>query len=176
MSKPRVSELVAAQQKKYVTYVFPAKSGQDERAITLLESRTVISASGTTGLRTWEAALHLGTFLATKGASYVDGKCVLELGSGTGLIAALCARHMNARYVLATDGSPEVVEALEENMFLNGLEDEYLVKSRLLRWGRYLDDDNEGGEERHFNTVLGADVVKYRIPCSSNCQYRSHTC
>jgi predicted nicotinamide N-methyase len=161
MSQPRVSELVAVQQKIYVTYTFPSETGDDERAITLLESPALLAVSANTGKRTWESALHMSKFLSEKGSDIVDGKSVLELGSGTGLVAALCAKHLYPKFVLATDGDPEVVQTLEDNMFYNGLVKQDLIQCRVLRWGRTMDED-ESGEYKHFDTMLGADLVRNR--------------
>ena len=106
-----------------------------ERSITLLESRSVISAASNTGQRTWEAALHLVAYLASEDGvddntdrnsrlvgNRVRGKHVLELGAGTGLVSIVCARYLGAQLVLATDGDEGVVEALKTNLSLNGLD------------------------------------------------------
>ena len=65
LSAPLPSEAASVQQKHYVTYSLSLLDhglGESDEApsITLLENRSLISAGGTTGLRTWEAALHLG--------------------------------------------------------------------------------------------------------------------
>ena len=119
----------------------------------------MLASSGTTGLRTWEAALHLGEFLTIHGPRYVQGKRVLELGAGTGLLSILCCKYLHAVEVLATDGNLEIVEALEDNLFLNDLEDKQNnIRCRVLRWGRMLDDGEEGLTP-DFDTVLGSDIV-----------------
>ena len=51
--------------------------------------RCRIAAAGTMGLRTWEAALHLGQYLCTN-PELVRNKRVLELGTWTGYLAILC--------------------------------------------------------------------------------------
>jgi protein-lysine N-methyltransferase EEF2KMT len=156
MSHPLPAESVAVQQRTYVTYTFREGSS----TFTLLESRSIISAGGTTGLRTWESSLHLASFLTSKeGASYVNGKRILELGSGTGLVSIVCANLLGIKYVLATDGSQEVVDALQDNLFLNGLQDDSHIDGRILRWGQYLEED-EDGQEKVFDVVLGADIVR----------------
>ncbi|KAL1628194.1 hypothetical protein SLS54_001764 [Diplodia seriata] len=124
------SEFESAQKKSYVTYSF----GND-RAVTLLESRAVISSSGTTGLRTWEAALHLGAYLASEGGrQWVRGKRVLELGAGTGLLSILCTKHLQATKATATDGDEGVVDSIKTNLFLNGLDAPGGMDSIVLRW------------------------------------------
>ncbi|KAF2144053.1 uncharacterized protein K452DRAFT_152083 [Aplosporella prunicola CBS 121167] len=151
------SESESAQAKAYVTYSFDG-----ERAVTLLESRSVISSSGTTGLRTWEAALHLGAYLATDaGSALVRGKRILELGAGTGLLSILCTKHLQALHATATDGDEGVVDAIKSNVFLNGLDRFASTDSIVLRWGANLngsfyDDETTEGQ---YDVVLGADVV-----------------
>lgn len=160
MSKPVLPESSSIQQRTHVTYTFfPHDKDTKLWTITLLESRNIISAAGTTGLRTWEASLHLGSFLASsQGSTYVSGKRILELGAGTGLISVLCAKYLQSKHVLATDGSPDVVDALSDNLFLNGLQSNTSISTRLFRWGGTPEDD-EDGQKKIFNVVLGADIV-----------------
>ena len=139
------SEIAAAQQRSYVTFsCLPPSASlsnlpEEEPTITLLERRNLISGSSTTGYRTWEAALHLGSYLLSPQVSdLIDGKKVIELGAGTGFLSILCAKHLGAKHVTATDGDEGVVEALKENLFFNGLDDEGRVNASVLRWGRGL--------------------------------------
>ncbi|KAF4301264.1 putative Nicotinamide N-methyltransferase [Botryosphaeria dothidea] len=153
------SESASAQTKSYVTYNF----GND-RAVTLLESRSVISSSGTTGLRTWEAALHLGTYLASgTGRKWTQGKRVLELGAGTGLLSILCSKHLQAAKATATDGDEGVVDSIKTNLFLNGLDARSNTESIVLRWGwSWALKDSlyyEEGSNDQYDVVLGADVT-----------------
>jgi hypothetical protein len=69
-------EAVSAQQKSYVTYTLSLLPLQDQAtpSITLLEARNLVAAFGTTGLRTWEAALHLGNYLCRNQDMLVRGK------------------------------------------------------------------------------------------------------
>ena len=160
MSQHQVSAVMSAQQKSYVTYTAPAKTIKSS-SVTLLESRALIAASGTTGLRTWEAALCLGSFLfSEKGRHFVDDKNVLELGAGTGFVSLLCVKHLKARYVLVTDGSGEVVDDLNSNVYLNGLEGSGSIDTAVLKWGHTLIDGIlDSGGERRYGMILGADVV-----------------
>lgn len=169
MSANLPSESTAVQQKSYVTFTcLPPSSDPDldhreEPTITILERRHLISGALTTGFRTWEAALHLGSYLLTvKGRKIIDGKNVLELGAGTGLLAILAAKHLNATHVTTTDGDEGVVEALKENLFLNGLDDERKVISSVLRWGQGLRGTwvEEDCEAFSYDVVIGADIVR----------------
>src|SRR5579862_2320334 len=175
LASPLLPEAASAQQKSYVTYTLPVdpKSlqqqgepfpSQGELTLTLLESRSLISASGTTGLRTWEAALHLGAYLSlsAEGRDFIRGKRVLELGSGTGFLSILCAKYLGSMQVLATDGDPGVVEMLETNFFLNGLDgDRERVGASILKWGWALMGRalKAKGESCIWDVALGADVV-----------------
>jgi len=160
------SESTAVQQKEYVTFSCSTTTDEVDDAdptITLLERRHLISGSLTTGFRTWEASLHLGYYLLQpQNASLVDGKNVLEVGAGTGFLAILCAKHLKAKHVTATDGDEGVVEALKENAFLNNLDDERKVNASVLRWGHGLKGSwvEDECEEFPYDLVVGADIVR----------------
>ncbi|KAK5127965.1 hypothetical protein LTR85_005082 [Meristemomyces frigidus] len=169
-------EATAVQQKTYVTFSsLPSSSNEvydtgDEPTVTLLERRHLISGSLTTGFRTWEAALHLGSYLLTpEGSSLVRGKSVIELGAGTGFLSILCAKQLEAAHVTATDGDEGVVEALRENLFLNGLDDEEKVLTSILRWGRGLKGTwvEEDCEAWPYDVVIGADITYDKIAISA---------
>ena len=155
------SEVVSIQQKSYVTYSLSLLSPQDPPTITLLEARNLVAAAGTTGMRTWEAALHLGNYLSTQQEDLIDGKSVLELGTGTGYISILCAKHLGAAYVLATDGSEDVVSGLSTNLLLNGLQNTSKIQTKELRWGHVLasGEQLEWNGGRKVDVVLGADIT-----------------
>ena len=166
LAQPLPSELAAAQEKSHVTYtpslLSPSPSSTTPHQITLLESRNLISAAGTTGLRTWEAALHLGQYLCAR-PSLVRGKRVLELGAGTGYLSILCAKYLGAAQVVASDGSADVVANLPENLLLNGLvqqqqqqqqDSSAQIVATELKWGHGL-----VGTEGGVDVVLGADIT-----------------
>lgn len=156
------SEATAAQQKAYVTYSlsFLPHSSDSVPTITLLEARNLVAAAGTTGLRTWEAALHLGNYLSSN-PKLVQGKFVLELGAGTGYISVLCAKYLGASHTLASDGSDDVVADLPTNFYFNGLQESSVIEAKELKWGQVL----MGGEQPEWNggrkvdVVLGADIT-----------------
>lgn len=164
MSIPLPSETTAAQQRCYVTYyqsLLPSStSSSPSRAITLLESRSLISAAGTTGLRTWEAALHLGQYLCTH-PSLVHSRRVLELGAGTGYLSVLCAKHLGANYVVTSDGSDDVVANLADSLFVNGLQGAGRISIMNLKWGHALvgTEEEAWNAGREVDLVLGADIT-----------------
>lgn len=167
LATPLPSEATAVQQKCYVTYQLSSlcsdasdEPRSDTSHITLLENRYLISAAGTTGLRTWEAALHLGTYLC-QNSSLVKDKRILELGAGTGYLSILCANLLGSTHVIASDGSDDVINNLPENLFLNNLQDSTSVSPMELKWGHALlgteEDKWNGG--RPVDVVLGADIT-----------------
>ena len=148
-------------QKSYVTYTVPFTSSASQ-TVTTLESRAILASSGTTGLRTWEAALHLATYLCSdNGRMLIQGKSIIELGAGTGFLSILCAKHLGANYVLATDGSGDVIDALGSNIYLNGLESSGVIGGAVLIWGHTLIDGvlNVREDHENYDVVLGADLV-----------------
>ena len=161
MAQPLPSATAAAQQKGYLTYTAP-KWGTNVPQVILLEAPSVLAFSGTTGFRTWEAALFLGAYLVSEaGSRHVTGQRMIELGAGTGFLSILCAKYLDARYVLSTDGSREVVAELKANLELNKLEEGDLIKSAVLGWGHTLiggpEDCRDAGTA--YDLAIGADVV-----------------
>jgi predicted nicotinamide N-methyase len=162
------SEANSVQQKAFVTYSYPYHSNfgsvSNDRTVTLHEARYVISSSGTTGLRTWEAALLLGSYLASDdGRAMIRGRNVFELGAGTGMLSILCAKHLGVAGIVATDGDEAVVDAIKTNVFLNGFDESSpgSVGTAALRWGRPLERTTfaeDYGMEAP-DVLLGADVV-----------------
>lgn len=154
-----------------MTYSFPKHSGkggfQNDLTVTLLEARSIISSSGTTGLRTWEASLLLGVYLTTpSGGALVRGKRVFELGAGTGMLSILCAKHLEVTGIVATDGDEAVVDTIKTNLFLNDLDSKSastcVLRTAALKWGWPIDattfPEDYGMEAPEV--VLGADVVR----------------
>lgn len=161
VSSPMPSEVTAAQLKSYVTYTLSTLSNaQKPSTITLFEARNLVAAAGTTGLRTWEAALHLGNYLCAN-PLLIRSRSVLELGAGTGYVSVLCSKHLGASHVLATDGSDDVVAGLATNFYLNALQDSSTISGKELRWGYALvgGEDSEWESGRKIDVVLGADLT-----------------
>lgn len=159
MALPSAS--AAAQQRSYVTYTRPIASPEAPQII-LLEAPSLLASSGTTGFRTWEAALFLGTYLASPdGLDFVNGKDIIELGAGTGFLSILCAKYLGARFVMSTDGSREVVTDIKTNLGLNDLHEDNVVQSVVLPWGYALINGVTDRREANlsFDLVIGADVT-----------------
>jgi hypothetical protein len=164
MFSPMPDDATAAQQRNWVTYTPLTQNSpilDKEPELKLLENRAVISGAGTTGLRTWEAALHLSSYLLSTPElmASVRGKKVIELGAGTGLLSILCASHLGAAHVTATDGDEGIVQALHENAAFNDVKD--VMEIGVLWWGRALKGSWMFEKDPSFSCdlVLGADVV-----------------
>ena len=135
--------------------------------ILINEARNLLSKGNNVGLRTWEAAMHLAWYLFTQRPESVERKRVLELGAGTGFLSLLCAGHLNAAHVLASDGLGHVCESLQVNVDLN--EENVTLQAGeppevlQLDWTdrpaieQLLRSADEPG--RQFDLVIGADIT-----------------
>lgn len=162
MAHPVPSASTAAQLRNFVTYTAPSPDRNSPK-VTLLEAPSLLASSGTTGFRTWEAALHLASFLfSIEGRDFVTNKNIVELGAGTGFLSIFCAAHLGAKHALATDGSGEVINDLKSNLGLNGPLVRERVNAKILQWGHALiggaADYREEGKV--YDLVIGADVVR----------------
>lgn len=90
--------------------------GLDE-TITLKENHNKIS-EGTTGLNVWEAALVLCEWSMLHRSS-IDGKHVIELGSGTGLSGLVIGKCCRPQSITLTDGNDKVLDYLRTNVSIN---------------------------------------------------------
>uniref|UniRef100_A0A8C2U6G5 Eukaryotic elongation factor 2 lysine methyltransferase n=1 Tax=Coturnix japonica TaxID=93934 RepID=A0A8C2U6G5_COTJA len=97
----------------YKSYLLP--SGE---AVTLSESVAIIS-QGTTGLVTWDAALHLAEW-ATENPAVFTNRTVLELGSGVGFTGLVICKTCNPKTYIFSDYHHCVLKQLTENIRLNG--------------------------------------------------------
>ncbi|KAL9104521.1 MAG: hypothetical protein Q9163_000552 [Psora crenata] len=161
IASPLPSASTTAQQKFSVTYSAP-NPGEWAPQVTVLEARSLLASSGTTGFRTWEAALHLSSFLFSgSGREYTAGKRVLELGAGTGLLSIFCAKYLATEYVLATDGNPEVVNDIKSNALHNLPDGQYIHGTAVQEWGHALVDGIVDTRRRGqgYDLVLGADIT-----------------
>ncbi|KAJ5457553.1 hypothetical protein N7475_008941, partial [Penicillium sp. IBT 31633x] len=174
VSQPKPSALQQAQQLSLVKYTAPTSSvgPSSERTVTTSESRGLILSAGTTGNRTWEAALHLGSFLASEaGEALVRGKRVIELGAGTGFLSLVCARHLGVRSVVVTDREPALIDNIRDCVRHNLPDgrDTIPLYPAVWEWGTPLEksgdlaglgsDGDEEGPGLKFDIALGADLI-----------------
>ncbi|XP_015498734.1 protein-lysine N-methyltransferase EEF2KMT [Parus major] len=97
----------------YKNYILP--TGE---CVSLCESTALISG-GTTGLITWEAALHLAQW-ALQNPSVFRDRTILELGSGIGFTGIAICKSCQPRRFIFSDCHPQVLRQLGENIRLNG--------------------------------------------------------
>ncbi|PYI16736.1 hypothetical protein BO99DRAFT_339451 [Aspergillus violaceofuscus CBS 115571] len=188
LTHPKPSAIEQAQQLTYIKYTAPPPhhhptsdsapadptqhEQQQQRTTITSESRGLILSAGTTGFRTWEAALHLGTYLATDPTAARAGiarKRVIELGAGTGFLGMFCAQHLQPRSVVVTDREIALIEQIQDCAGRNGLvgEDEDDTPGKrfaagIWEWGTPLDIPGLGDGEAKglkFDVALGADLI-----------------
>ncbi|GES57783.1 protein-lysine N-methyltransferase [Aspergillus terreus] len=176
LTQPKPDSLAQAQQLSYIRYTaptpFPSTPAAPARTILTSESRGLILAGGTTGFRTWEAALHLGTYLSTEaGRALVAGKRVIELGAGTGFLSLFVAKYLSPARVVATDRETALIECMEDCARRNGVAaaesdsgtapagDGEVFESGIWEWGTPLGRRDEDERENVFDVALGADLI-----------------
>lgn len=91
----------------------------EDETVILKENNNKIS-EGTTGLNVWESA-HVLCEMVFLDRSQFRGKCILELGAGTGLSSLVIGKCCDAKSMKVTDGNHKVIEILLEN-FENNFE------------------------------------------------------
>lgn len=131
------------------------------RLVKIRETPRIISGAGTTGLRTWEAALYLVDYLNRQaGTIHLTNKHILELGAGTGLVSlALLANreHYSFSSITVTDGNTSLLATFGETMLLNSLDKPPWLRVEQLVWGS--NTEEEHGFMPKADVVLGADVT-----------------
>lgn len=180
VSQPKPSALQQAQQLSLVKYTAPTSSNGSapERTVTTSESRGLILSAGTTGNRTWEAALHLGSFLASQeGEALVRGKRVIELGAGTGFLSLVCARYLGVQSVVVTDREPPLIDNIRDCVRYNLPDGQSSIPiyPAVWEWGTPLENSgdlaglvsgrDENGPGLKFDIALGADLVSMMPYC-----------
>jgi len=83
-------------------------------SISLKENVSIIS-DGTTGLCTWQAAFYLAEWCLAN-SDQINGKKVVELGSGLGLVGLTCWKKCKPSSLILTDFHPKVLETLVHNV------------------------------------------------------------
>ncbi|XP_061848591.1 protein-lysine N-methyltransferase EEF2KMT isoform X2 [Colius striatus] len=96
----------------YKNYLLPTGD-----SVTLSESLAIVSG-GTTGLVTWDAALHLAEW-ALENNTIFTSRTVLELGSGIGFTGIAICKSCKPRTYIFSDYHPSVLKQLTQNIHLN---------------------------------------------------------
>ncbi|KAJ6098649.1 hypothetical protein N7467_000184 [Penicillium canescens] len=180
VAQPKQSAVQQAQQLSFIKYTAPAETKTEtgsitqyaniERSVITSESRGLILSAGTTGFRTWEAALHLGSLLASEaGEAIVRNKRVIELGAGTGFLSLVCARHLGVRSVVVTDREPALIDNMRECVPHNLDTGRSIpIYPAVWEWGTPLErtgdlaglaSDEDESEGIKFDVALGADLI-----------------
>ena len=125
-----------------------------------------------TGVRVWEAAPDLIQYIDIHRSRLLEGRSVLDLGSGTGAVglsaAAFGARHvvlsdMDSKATFATENGWEertTLATLAENAALNGSR-AAAVSVAELRWGDAAQIAELHAQWRGFDTIMASDVLYY---------------
>ena len=184
LCRGRTSTLAAARRvhthlwRRLTTRVATTTSGkpvtvQEGHALEPVAPRADSSGGDLTGLRVWEAASPLISYLDRHRHRLLHGTLVLELGAGTGAVgiaaAAFGASHVvlteaDSTAALATESGWQersMLQTLAENVALNDLSSE-AVSIAELRWGSHTQTEAlrtrwQGG----FGTVVASDVLYY---------------
>ncbi|KAK9458929.1 uncharacterized protein V1516DRAFT_687753 [Lipomyces oligophaga] len=159
---PRVSTTFAPPIPGPVVYLFKHGCGDLRLSdkVIVNETRGLISAYGTTGFRTWEAALALGELLVDSTCLTdpisVEGKRVLELGAGTGFLSILTAK-IGAAKVFSTDGFEDIVLQINECIAEN-FDDDTVLETMIYKWG-LLSSEETYTFSHPVDLIIGADIV-----------------
>ncbi|CAH0721792.1 unnamed protein product, partial [Brenthis ino] len=135
--------------------------------ITIKETRNMV-INGTTGLKTWEAALMLSDWsLCNK--QLFSNKKILELGSGVGFTGITIAKHCQIKSIIMSDCHAEVLKTIHENIqinFPNAISEERsnatMYKSDTKMIGTLMLDWNEINDLSTClipDIIIGADIV-----------------
>ncbi|KAL3829208.1 hypothetical protein ACJIZ3_018010 [Penstemon smallii] len=127
------------------------------RSLSILQSPSSLGTPGVTGAVMWDSGIILGKFLehsVESGTILIQGKNVVELGSGCGLVGCIAAL-LGAQVVL-TD-LPDRLKLLKKNVETNLYGDvRGSATVNELTWGDYLDPDFTNSLPDY---VVGSDVV-----------------
>ncbi|KAF9076505.1 putative methyltransferase-domain-containing protein [Rhodocollybia butyracea] len=113
---------------KILRFDFDTQNNQNTGTISI--SLRLDASPGCGGI-VWPAGQILSNYLIKKGPAYLQGKRVVELGSGTGLVG-LTAASLGANKVWITDQKP-LLNIMQQNLSMNSLERNCSVAE--LDWG-----------------------------------------
>lgn len=129
----------------------------NECEVWIKEYPKLISGQGTTGLRTWEAALYFAAYLNNVNNNDIclANKTICELGTGTGLLLVSLVKNSetlgNIKEVIFTDGDSQLIENLNGTFELNSVKqhqqnsnsDQPIINCHQLLWGTTNEQDKE---------------------------------
>lgn len=103
----------------YVVFECPVMVGSDARTKWVPLACRVAPRENQVGLKLWEACFVLADYLLACTPECVQGKRVVELGAGVGLLGLIARFCLGARRVTLTDVDPEVLRFLRHNVQAN---------------------------------------------------------
>lgn len=136
----------------------------DRYKVVIEETPSLICAQGTTGFRTWEAALFLCHYMTQHPGLFVThDSLMLELGCGTGIISILYKMikdsqgDCKAGTSIVTDGDSNLLQQVSTNFQLNGSlsnDGDVNIGFQRLRW-----NEDELSNYNEIDLILAADVT-----------------
>lgn len=134
------------------------------------ETPSLICAQGTTGFRTWEAALFLCHFITQNPHLFATddgGSSMLELGCGTGIISILYTLMQKEKEkenkgslenpIFVTDGDSSLLQQVKDNFLLNDITAVPELRFQRLRWNE--DELLQAERDKKVGLILGADIT-----------------
>ncbi|KAI5634104.1 lysine methyltransferase domain-containing protein [Phthorimaea operculella] len=88
-----------------------------EKIITIKETKNMV-VNGTTGMRTWQAALMLADYMICN-KDLLREKNILELGSGVGFTGIAISKYCDINSITLTDCHNDVLKTIYENIQIN---------------------------------------------------------
>eukprot|EP00547_Thalassionema_nitzschioides_P009440 CAMPEP_0194227714 /NCGR_PEP_ID=MMETSP0156-20130528/43003_1 /TAXON_ID=33649 /ORGANISM="Thalassionema nitzschioides, Strain L26-B" /LENGTH=239 /DNA_ID=CAMNT_0038960207 /DNA_START=25 /DNA_END=741 /DNA_ORIENTATION=- len=113
-----------------------------------------------TGVTLWEGSKPLAKYMMNHSKESIQGRKVLELGSGLGL-CGIVAHHLGAKQVVLTDGDTNALRELRKNVEQN-CGSTSTISCRQLFWGG---EDSDSGQSKFlesfgtFDTIIASDVI-----------------
>lgn len=145
-------------------YELPSSSGC--KTTLTMRVRSVIGGGFETGGRVWDSALMLGAWIMSNTTSSCnrsmwEGRNVIELGCGTGIVGCILALHAKLASLSFTDCEAKVLVNIRHNVEINLPRDMWKnVYVGALDWCRPKDSPWLGGSDYDVNVPLVLDEDK----------------
>ncbi|QDZ19934.1 S-adenosyl-L-methionine-dependent methyltransferase [Chloropicon primus] len=111
-----------------------------------------------TGLMLWDGAKALSEIISSCADDF-KGKNVIELGCGCSPLSAIALSASGAASVAATDGNPEALKMLQDNLDMNSAKFDFMssLSVRRLRWDS--GEDLGGFSGKRYDAIVASDVL-----------------
>lgn len=126
--------------------------------VTVLDQ--VFFQGGENGVHQWESGIVLARYLMLNKDRFQTGN-ILELGSGSGLVAIAAAKYAEITHFWASDCHPAVLRNLAENAQRNNCQ----ITTIPIDW-----NDPASYISQQFDYVLGSDLIYDGAPLDSLCR------